>query len=415
MRTTRRPVQTTLAGAAVVATTYGLARYSYGLFVPNIRTDFDLSTKALGLIASGSFALYLLATVAAPRLSLRSGPRLPVLLGGSCAIFGMIVIALSRDAWMLSAGVILAGASPGLAFALMPDVIACSMDGDARRGRALVIVNSGTSLGVAVAGPLALLAGPQWRSAWLVFAAVALACTLWIAPLLPKAGLDRADGEGGSGVAPAHSGWARYLVPASGRLFFSAFAAALTTSAYWTFAVDLVVSTGSAPAYLRGTFFVLVGVSGIFGALAGELAARFGLRLVLRATVVALAGALCLLPAASAQWFYPPGILASAALFGAALRPDRRARSLQHEGLPRPTVGGPRRAPVCGRCRPSAGPRAFGVPRRMGGLSLHLLFRGGHGPPDSGLRTPRREGIARRTVETRTKRSVSSWTEEVGA
>lgn len=44
------------AGLAIVVSTYGLARYSYGLFVPQIRADFNLSVEMMGRIASGSYA-----------------------------------------------------------------------------------------------------------------------------------------------------------------------------------------------------------------------------------------------------------------------------------------------------------------------------------------------------------------------
>lgn len=318
MRSVGSSVQLTLASAATVAATYGLARYSYGLFLPDIRADFDLDTRMLGLMASGSFALYLLATVVAPYLSALVGPRLPVVLGGSCAVLGMATIAFSREAWMLAAGVILAGASPGLAFTPMPDAIARSITGEDRRSRALAVVNSGTSFGVVLAGPVAFWAGAQWRSAWLFFAVLALACTLWVARVLPKKGLAHGNNARGIEVRPAGSGQSWRLTPASRRLFFSAFAAALTTSAYWTFAVDLVVGVGSAPRYLGSVFFILVGVSGVSGALAGELVARFGLRWILRATVIALSCAICLLPLASSYWSYTLGILASALLFGAA-------------------------------------------------------------------------------------------------
>jgi hypothetical protein len=38
----------------VIAVSFGLARYTYGLFVPDIRADLGISTGFIGLIASGS-------------------------------------------------------------------------------------------------------------------------------------------------------------------------------------------------------------------------------------------------------------------------------------------------------------------------------------------------------------------------
>ncbi|MDX5311905.1 MAG: YbfB/YjiJ family MFS transporter, partial [Rhodococcus sp. (in: high G+C Gram-positive bacteria)] len=48
-----------LAGAAVVGVAFGMARYAYGLTLPDIREDLRLSELALGLIASATFAGYL--------------------------------------------------------------------------------------------------------------------------------------------------------------------------------------------------------------------------------------------------------------------------------------------------------------------------------------------------------------------
>jgi hypothetical protein len=41
-------------GLAMIAVTYGLARFAYGLFLPEMRESLDLSETALGLIGAGS-------------------------------------------------------------------------------------------------------------------------------------------------------------------------------------------------------------------------------------------------------------------------------------------------------------------------------------------------------------------------
>jgi hypothetical protein len=44
------------AGAATVAISFGLARYGYGLLLPDLRAALDLDSAALGFIGTGSFA-----------------------------------------------------------------------------------------------------------------------------------------------------------------------------------------------------------------------------------------------------------------------------------------------------------------------------------------------------------------------
>jgi predicted MFS family arabinose efflux permease len=305
------------AGIAIIASTYGLARYAYGLFLPDIRQDLGLGSGALGLVAGSSYAAYLLATLGAAHVASRAGPRLPVILGGLLAAFGMLVMAASSGAWTLLAGAVVAGASPAFALIPMPDAIG-RLVAKNLRGRVLTFVNSGASYGVILAGLAALLAGGQWRWTWLAFAGVAVAATVRIARLLP-AGKPAADdivektGVGASCARPR-----RFLSPASARLLFCAFVASLSTHVYWTFAVDLIAGSGSAPGSTGEAFFVLVGASGLVGGLGGDLVRRFGLRPVLLCAAPSLAGSICLLPLASYRWSCAPAVLASGAIFGGA-------------------------------------------------------------------------------------------------
>lgn len=74
----RQTIAVGVGGAAVVGVAFGMARYAYGLTLPDIRSEFGLSHMFAGLIASGTFAGYLLALLSVPRLSARRGPRAPV-------------------------------------------------------------------------------------------------------------------------------------------------------------------------------------------------------------------------------------------------------------------------------------------------------------------------------------------------
>ena len=67
-------------GLATIAVTYGLARFAYGLFLPEMRESLDLSDSVLGLIGAGSYAGDRLAVLGALVLTSRSGPRLMALL-----------------------------------------------------------------------------------------------------------------------------------------------------------------------------------------------------------------------------------------------------------------------------------------------------------------------------------------------
>ena len=82
----------TFAGLAIVAVTFGLARYGFGLFVPDISRDLSLSSDIIGLIAGSSYIGYLCATLTAAWISRKFGPRLPIVFGGLAACLGMLMV-----------------------------------------------------------------------------------------------------------------------------------------------------------------------------------------------------------------------------------------------------------------------------------------------------------------------------------
>ena len=279
-----------------------MARYGYGLFVPDLRADFALSTEVVGLLATGSTAAYLVATSAVAFLTTRGGPRLPVVLGALVAAAGTLMVALAEGKLILGLGVVVAGASPGLAFPPFSDAVARLIEPE-RQDRALTLISSGTSYGVLLAGPIALLAGGAWRAAWLAFAALALVVAAWTARVLP-----------GHGRSRAREPWLRTVLSVrAGPLLAAGFLVGIAIAVYFTFAVDLVARASSLPRSAGPALLVAIGVAGIAGGLAGDLIARIGLRRALWATVAPLTLALILLPLAPASG---PAVVSSALLFG---------------------------------------------------------------------------------------------------
>lgn len=297
---------------------YGLARYTYGLFVPDIREDLGLSTAVLGFIASGSYVGFLLASALTAAMAARTGPRLPVVVGSLCAAAGMLLISVSEGPGLLAAGVVLAGTSPGFAYAPFSDAVVRLIP-ENERDRTYAVINSGTSFGVMFAGPVAVWAGGSWRSAWLVFAALALVAAAWNGRILPP-GAHRTPGPEGTDAAAALPAlrWRWFVGSRSARLFAAALLVGVATSAYWTFAVDLIVTAGSGGgvAVAGGpVFWTVVGASGVAGAFAGDAVSGLGLKKAFVGTVIPLAASTALIAAAPTSW---PAVLSSATLFGAA-------------------------------------------------------------------------------------------------
>jgi predicted MFS family arabinose efflux permease len=295
-------------GLAMIAITYGLARFAYGLFLPNMRESLDLSESVLGLIGAGSYAGYCFAVLGALVFTSRAGPRFMAVAAGALAVVGMATVAGAPTPWVLALGVLVAGSSSGLASPPMGEAVATTI-AEESQDRANALINSGTSIGVALSGPAALLLSEQWRIAWGAFALVGVAVVAWNAIAMPR----KPVGEDSPEVAaqtdvPRLS--VRYLVSSrSVALFAAAMGVGFASAAYWTFSRDMVVRFGDLSGTGSSMFWVVIGVSG----LAGDLVERFGLTGAFRGSVLSMAAAIGLLAAA-------PGVLlwayASAALFG---------------------------------------------------------------------------------------------------
>ena len=296
------------AGVLIIAVTYGLARYGYGLFVPQFREAFNLSASGIGLLATGAYATYLAATAliawAAPRLGLRR----PIVVAGGLAAVGMGLIAIARDPLTLIAGVLIAGASSGLAYPPFSQAVKRLLP-DSQQATAVAVINSGTSYGVLVSGPLALIAGGQWRLAWAAFALLAVAATVWSAVVLPREGPVRRGDQAVGGVSTT------LLSRRSIDLFGAALTIGFGTSVYWTFAVDLVSRSGTLPPAAGQLLVVLIGVAGIVAGLTGVAVRRFGTRATFYVSTGTLGGALLLLALDAGAW---ASVGVSGFMFGAA-------------------------------------------------------------------------------------------------
>ncbi|SER93726.1 Predicted arabinose efflux permease, MFS family [Vreelandella subterranea] len=307
------------AGLLIVASTFGLSRYTYGLFVPAIRHDFNLDQATVGAIGSASYLGYLVATLASPLLVRRFSPRLPIIVGGMTATLGMLLVGLAGNPLWLALGVTLAGCSPGLAYPPLSDAIKQLCHAD-KQSRYYAIINSGTSFGVMVSGPLALFAGPRWQLAWLCFAFIALMATLWNVLIMPGERRETANDDADSVILSAYQEpilalLRRKLKNASvRRLLLGALLFGLVTSVYWTFSVELIAGENRLSATDRVIFWMVVGIAGVAGGLAGELVTRFGLVKVLKWATLAIATSMAILTIASDGLLM---ITLSAVVFGA--------------------------------------------------------------------------------------------------
>jgi predicted MFS family arabinose efflux permease len=308
----REALRLGLAGFAATAVAYGPARTGYGLFVPDFREEFGISTLAAGAIGSGLQVGFLLALVATALLVGRLGPRLLVAAGGATAVVGMLLVALASNPMTLAAGVFVAGMSAGFCWSPYNDLAGWTVRAELR-SRVLSAVSTGTTLGIAVSGLVALAAVVgelPWRAVWLAFVAAAVLSAVLNGLLLP--GMP----AGGEREAVRRPGVGWIFRAGSSPLFVVAFSFGVVNAFYWSFNADIVSSAGFPLPNAGPILYAVLGAAGFVGLLTGDLAERIGLDSILRITLLCLGSGTMLLGIA-------PGSIAvvgtAAVLYGAGV------------------------------------------------------------------------------------------------
>ncbi|WFE76551.1 MFS transporter [Roseinatronobacter sp. S2] len=276
------------AGFAATAIGFGPARMGFGLFVPEFRSAFSMSSSAVGFVSSLGFFGFLIGLLIAQALLDRRGPGLPVLSGLAAATFGMGLVALAPNLPVLALGVFTAASSAGLAWTPFNNAIHRYVS-DQNRPAALSVVSTGTGIGIALAGLAALvmvLLGISWRLCWAFFAAASA-----VALVGNWAAFCRIDKNAGGGP---RDGWKDLIHPPAIPLFAIGFAYGTTSAVFIAFAADHMVNSGgmrgipvnATPAFV----YICYGLFGLTGLLTGRVRDRIGLPVLLR--LLMLAGAI---------------------------------------------------------------------------------------------------------------------------
>lgn len=266
------------AGAALIGTCYGLARFAYGLFLPEFRAEFAISSAVSGLIGAGSYVGYCVAIVASLLLTPRWGPRPVAVMAGLLATAGLATVAVAPSAVVLAVGILVAGSSTGLASPPLAAAVDAWVHANAR-DRAQTVINAGTGLGVLISGPVALVLLDQWRWAWAGFAVVAAVVTWWVHRVVPAGAATPAPPDEGKSLgeqADEPAAW-RQLSPGTPRLLAASFLLGLSSIAVWGFGRDLLATQPGATTLGSALTWTFLGAAGVLGAFAGDLVRRAGL------------------------------------------------------------------------------------------------------------------------------------------
>lgn len=291
-----------LPGIAMIGVTYAFARYSFGLFLPEISSTLNLSESHAGLIGSVAYAAYTLALVTAAVFIHKMSARHVVLYSGATAFIGMLGMAASQGFYTLAISAFVAGLGSGWVSPAFSQVVAQSLE-SRERDKGNTWINTGTSVGVVASGPVALVFAEQWRWGYVLFAILAFLTLWWNARAIKRA-KQEPEQSTGSKFKLSLLGEARFMILAAIGIGFS-------SSIYWTFSRSYLTETHDFSTSESMVFWIVMGAAGIFGGIARAIIQRIGLSWSYRLGVLIASASLVSLTIP-----YSTSIFLSAILFG---------------------------------------------------------------------------------------------------
>lgn len=269
-----------LPGLAMIAVTYGLARFGYGLLLPDISSSMEMTPKISGIIGSSSYFAYCVAITLSILFIPKLGPRPSIMAAGISASVGMLLIALSTNPIVLAAGVLIAGASTGFGSPAYGEIVTNKIR-NPLQDQANTWINAGTGFGVMVSGPIVLFLSGHWQMVYFLFTLIAIAVLIWNFVNIPKV-------QRNEGINPNKFSFQKADIRKSIFLVVASLITGVSTAIYWTFAKDFISNVGNLSHLTTAIFWILIGLSGIAGGIAGNIIEKLGLVKAYRFTVLVI-------------------------------------------------------------------------------------------------------------------------------
>ena len=303
--TVKHNVNLVAAAFALTAVSYGLARFAFGLLLPQIRTELSLDIATTGWIGSSAFVAYCIGVCITFALNRACSPRAIAFAAGLASTIGMVIITLSTTGWVLGLGVALAGLSTGLTSPPLATAVSLQFD-DAHRPKANAIINTGTAAGIVFSGLASLLAFGGWRELYILFSVISCVVAVWVLYAVPT-GRERTTSEPMS--------FAIFKRPGMPALCAGSVLMGLSSTAIWTFGGSLLRDELDFTQRDIAWIWVALGLAGLAGAMTGVFVQRFGLVRVHWVSLVGMAAGMIGLSFTSVSVAFA---FISVALFGAS-------------------------------------------------------------------------------------------------
>lgn len=267
-------------GIAMIGVAYAFARYSYGLFLPHISQTLAFSEAYAGVPGFFAYTAYCLSLMLAPIIIRRTGAYNTIQLAGLSAVAGMLGLAFSNSIFTFSICAFIAGCASGLSSPAYSQVVTDDLPKE-KQGRGNTWINTGTSFGLILSGPIALLLAEQWRFAYLLFAIIGMITLLWNRRNIPKS-KQQIDGACLRDILGAVS-WRHVIIVSLATLVTG-----ICASIYWVFSTSFLTAVHGMSEMDTSLIWILMGISGIAGGIAGHIIEKFGLAASYRGSLLAI-------------------------------------------------------------------------------------------------------------------------------
>ncbi|UXU51107.1 MFS transporter [Staphylococcus arlettae] len=290
-------------GIAMIATTYGLGRFSFGLFLPSITEDIGMSTSQAGIISSLFYLAYCFTIIYATLQTATIGPKRMIMLAGLSVIVGLFTIGIAPNALILSLGVLFAGASTGLVSPPYGYTISLWIR-MTDQGKANTWINSGTSFGLMFTGLTAMVVFLDWRATYFIYGVIAVVVLLWNFKNIPPLQHSLNISTGSFNIRD---------ITYSKRIILASLLLGFATAPFWTFSKSFIEQTGHYTDLELSIFWILIGLFGIIGGVSGAMIDKRGIHFAYNLGVIMLATSSLLLAFTPNIWLLA---FISSGLFG---------------------------------------------------------------------------------------------------
>lgn len=274
--TLRNYVKPLIAGIFIVFSCLGLARFAFGMILPNMQIDLDMNATQAGIVGSANFLGYFVGLFTVAYFYKKYGVAKLISRALWTQAASMILMAIAPSYIWAALSFIITGFFGALANIAVMTYIAQVVPSEIK-GRATGIVVAGIGLSIIISGavvPFVEYSFPvSWRISWSIFAFMIMCIGFYTYRVLATF-TPHASNQHVTDSLSLKNIFTYFPFIITGILFFMF---GMTAIMYMTFFVAAAVTQWQVSTEISGTFWAILGVTSIFsGPIFGIVSDRIG-------------------------------------------------------------------------------------------------------------------------------------------